>query len=225
MKTNLKLKSLYHAKAPQGLKSSLDNFWSRGRNALYRAGYKGVLRLAVTEAMVILFLIAILLFIIKFHNPEDRYFATTEDGHLLPMQSLTEPNLSMRALTSWSAQAATEVMTFGFNNYQYRLQESSRNFTEEGWQSFSSALERSKIITNVVKNQQLISAAPAQTPIVVAEGLYQERYQWQVQVPLVITYQAGSAISQSYMLVTMLIVRVPNMNSSNGIGIQQWVAQ
>lgn len=224
----IKFRSLPHAKninKPNLIKAKIDSFWIKGKNAVYRAGYKGILRIAVTEAMIILFLIAILLFIINFHNPEDRYFASTEQGKLLPMQQLTEPNLSVRALTSWSAQTATEVMTFGFNNYKYRLQEASRNFTDEGWESFSKALVRSKVIDKVTKNQQIITAAPAGTPILVAEGLYKERYQWQVQVPLVITYQAGSKVSSSAMIVNLLIVRLPNMTSSNGIGIQQWVAQ
>jgi len=164
-------------------------------------------------------------FVIQVHQPENRYFATTEDGRLVPMVALSEPNLSVPALMSWSAQAATEVMTFGFNDYKRRLQQASRNFTRLGWVSFTSALEKSRIIEMVEANGQVVSAAPASAPILISEGVVNGRYQWQVQVPLVVTYQAGSSVRDDKMLVTLLLVRVPKLESPNGVGIEQWIAR
>lgn len=195
------------------------------RNEFYRDGYRSILRIAVIEAMIILALVGAMYFVIEVHQPENRYFATTEDGRLVPMTPLSEPNLSVPALMSWSAQAATEVMTFGFNDYKRRLQEASRNFTRSGWASFTTALEKSRIIEMVEANQQVVSAAPSSAPVLISEGLSKGRYQWQVQVPLVITYQAGASVRSDNLLVTLLIVRVPKLESSNGVGIEQWLAQ
>jgi intracellular multiplication protein IcmL len=195
------------------------------RNEFYRDGYRTLLRIAVIEAMIILGLIGAMYFVIDVHQPENRYFATTEDGRLVPMVALSEPNLSIPALMSWSAQAATEVMTFGFNDYKRRLQQASRNFTRLGWVSFTSALEKSRIIEMVEANGQVVSAAPASAPILISEGIVNGRYQWQVQVPLVVTYQAGSSVRDDRMLVTLLLVRVPKLESPNGVGIEQWIAR
>ncbi|MBL8641351.1 MAG: type IVB secretion system apparatus protein IcmL/DotI [Alphaproteobacteria bacterium] len=195
------------------------------RNEFYRDGYRTLLRIAVIEAMIILALVGAMYFVIEVHQPENRYFATTEDGRLVPMVPLSEPNLSVPALMSWSAQAATEVMTFGFNDYKRRLQQASRNFTRLGWVSFTAALEKSRIIETVEANGQVVSAAPASAPILISEGLVNGRYQWQVQVPLVVTYQAGSSIRDDKMLVTLLLVRVPKLESPNGVGIEQWIAR
>jgi intracellular multiplication protein IcmL len=195
------------------------------RNEFYRDGYRTLLRIAVIEAMVILALVGAMYFVISVHQPENRYFATTEDGRLVPMVALSEPNLSVPALMSWSAQAATEVMTFGFNDYKRRLQQASRSFTRLGWVSFTAALEKSRIIEMVEANQQVVSAAPASAPILISEGVINGRYQWQVQVPLVVTYQAGSSVRDDRMMVTMLIVRVPKLESPNGVGIEQWIAR
>lgn len=195
------------------------------RNEFYRDGYRTLLRIAVIEAMIILALVGAMYFVIEVHQPENRYFATTEDGRLVPMVALSEPNLSVPALMSWSAQAATEVMTFGFNDYKRRLQQASRNFTRLGWVSFTSALEKSRIIEMVEANGQVVSAAPASAPILISEGVVNGRYQWQVQVPLVVTYQAGSSIRDDKMLVTLLLVRVPKLESPNGVGIEQWIAR
>ncbi|MCB1551217.1 MAG: type IVB secretion system apparatus protein IcmL/DotI [Alphaproteobacteria bacterium] len=196
-----------------------------GRSAYYRAGYRRILRIAVFESMVIVSLVALLFFIVDVHRPENRYFATTEDGDMIEMTPLYVPNLSVKALTSWSAQAATEVMTFGFNDYRRRLQEASRNFTPTGWQSFIKALNESRIIETVEANQQLILSAPAGVPVLVSEGLVKGRYEWQVQVPLVITYQAQSKVSSERLLITLTLVAVHDVESSSGVGIERWVAQ
>lgn len=195
------------------------------RNEFYRDGYRSILKIAVIEAMVILALVGAMYFVIEAHQPENRYFATTEDGRLVPMVALSEPNLSIPALMSWSAQASTEVMTFGFNDYKRRLQEASRNFTRVGWVGFTNALERSRIIEMVEANQQVVSAAPASAPILISEGVVDGRYQWQVQVPLVVTYQAGASVRSDKLMVTLTIVRVPRLESSSGVGIEQWIAQ
>ncbi len=194
------------------------------RNDFYRDGYRAILKVTVIQGFIIIGLVLAMFYIIKVHQPENRYFATTEDGRLMPMVALSEANLSTPALMSWVAQAATEVMTFGFNDYRRRLQESSRNFTRHGWESFTDALQRSRIIEMVEQNQQVVTAAPQGAPVVEREGIVAGRYQWTVQMPLVLTYQAQAKTKNDSLLVTLVVVRVPRLESPNGIGIEQWIA-
>lgn len=194
------------------------------RNEFYRDGYRSILKLAVFQSMIILALILAMFFVIYVNQPENRYFATTEDGRLIPLTALNEPNLSNPALMSWVAQSATEVMTFGFNDYRRRLQEASRNFTRPGWESFTQALQRSRIIEMVESNQQVVTAAPAGAPVLKSEGLIAGRYQWQVQLPMILSYQAGSKTRSDNILVTLVVVRVPRLENPNGVGIEQWLA-
>ena len=194
------------------------------RNEFYRDGYRSLLKIALIQVVVIIGLIGAMYMVIQTHQPENRYFATTEDGRLVPMIALSEPNMSAPALMSWVAQSATEVMTFGFNDYRRRLQESSRNFTRRGWESFTQALQRSRIIEMVEANQQVVTAVPQGAPILESQGLVAGRYQWIIQIPMVLSYQAGSATRSDSLLVTVVVVRVPRLESPNGIGIEQWIA-
>lgn len=194
------------------------------RNEYYRDGYRLALRISVVQSFIIIGLIAAMFFVIHVHQPENRYFATTEDGRLIPMVSLTQPNLSNPALMSWVAQAATEVMTFGFNDYRRRLQESSRNFTRRGWESFTSALQAARIIESIEANSQVITAAPRGAPVLQSEGVVNGQYQWIVQIPMVLSYQSGSKTRADNWIVTLVIVRVPRLESPNGVGIAQWIA-
>jgi len=194
------------------------------RNEFYRDGYRNLLRLNILLGVVIVGLIGAMYLIINVHQPENRYFATTEDGRLVPMVALSQPNLSTPALLSWVAQSTTEVMTFGFNDYRRRLQESSRNFTQRGWESFTQALQKSRIIEMVEARQQVVTAAPQGAPILESEGLRNGRYQWIVQVPLTLRYQSGAQSRADSLLVTVVVVRVPRLESPNGVGIEQWIA-
>ncbi len=194
------------------------------RNEYYRDGYRLALRVAVVQSFVILGLIGVCFFVVKVHQPENRYFATTEDGRLIPMISLIQPNLSTPALLSWVAQATTETMTFGFNDYRRRLQESSRHFTRRGWDSFTTALQRGRIIESIEGQSQVISAAPRGAPVVQSEGVYGGRYQWVVQIPMILTYTSGSKARSDNWIVSLVVVRVPRLESPNGVGISQWVA-
>ena len=194
------------------------------RNEFYRDGYRLALRVAVIQCFIIFGLIGAMFFIIYVHQPENRYFATTEDGRLIPMVPLTEPNLSTPALLSWVAQAASETMSFSFSNYRRNLQQASRHFTRAGWESFSNALEQAKIIKSVEENTQEVSAVPRGAPILKSEGIVSGQYQWVVQIPMLINYVSGSKSRSESLIITLVVVRVPRLESPNGVGIAQWIA-
>ncbi len=194
------------------------------RNEFYRDSYRLALRVAVIQSFIIVGLIAVMFYVVHVHQPENRYFATTEDGRLIPMVSLSQPNLSTPALMSWVAQASTEVMTFGFNDYRRRLQEASRHFTSRGWESFTGALQKARIIESIEANTQVITAAPRGAPVLQSQGIINGQYQWIVQIPMVLTYQSGARTRSDNWLVTLVVVRVPRLESPNGVGIAQWVA-
>lgn len=194
------------------------------RNEFYRDGYRLALRVAVIQCFIIFGLIGAMFFIIHVHQPENRYFATTEDGRLIPMVPLTQPNLSTPALLSWVAQATSETMSFSFSNYRRNLQESSRHFTRAGWESFSAALQQARIIESVEANTQEVTAVPRGAPVLQSEGIAGGQYQWVVQIPLLLTYVSGSKSRSDNWLITLVIVRVPRLESPNGVGIAQWIA-
>lgn len=194
------------------------------RNEFYRDGYRLALRVAVIQCFIIFGLIGAMFFIIHVHQPENRYFATTEDGRLIPMVPLNQPNMSTPALLSWAAQATSETMSFSFSNYRRNLQESSRHFTREGWEKFSGALQQARIIESIEENTQELTTVPRGAPILVSEGLAGGVYQWQVQIPVILTYVSGSKRRSDNWMITLVIVRVPRLESPNGVGIAQWIA-
>lgn len=195
------------------------------RNLFYRDGYRNLIRIAILEGVAIVGLIFALAITIAVSRPEDRFFATTADGRLIRMVPLNEPNMNDAALISWAARASSDVMTFGFHDYQRRLQESSSYFTRRGWQSFTEALDRSRVMEGVEKAQQVVTSAPKSAPVIVQQGLIDGIYRWVVELPLIVTYQSGTSQQSDTINVQLVIVRVSTLDSASGVGIQQWVAR
>lgn len=195
------------------------------RNVYYRDGYRNLVKIAIIQSMAIVALIIALTVTIMSSRPQDRFFATTSDGRLIRMIALNEPNMNDAALVSWAARAASDVMTFGFHDYQRRLQEASSYFTRRGWQSFTEALERSRLMEGVTKAQRVVTAAPKSAPVIIQQGLVDGVYRWIVELPLIVTYQSGTAQQSDTVNVQLVIVRVSTLDSPSGVGIQQWIAR
>jgi len=193
------------------------------RSAHYQAAFKNMLRIVVFETIAIVGLVISLIVYMNVSKPHDIYFATTHDGRQIPLVPLDKPNMQTPALLSWAAQAASEVMTFGFNDYNQRFQKSSRHFTGEGWENFLNAMKKSRTIESVESTQQIVTAVPHSAPILTGEGLYNGRYRWMVNLSLLITYQSGQDKKTTIMTVYLTIERVSTVDSPNGVGISQWI--
>ena len=195
------------------------------RNEFYRDGFRNIMKIAIAEAVIIVAMIVCFLFYMNLAEPQDRYFATTADGRIMRLVPLDQPNMAVPALMSWVAQAATDVMTFGFHDYQRRLQDASRHFTRRGWETFTEALQKSRIIEGVEKTQQVLTAAPKSAPILVQEGILNGRYRWVIEMPLMVTYRAGGASKTDTHQLRLVIERMPSLENPVGVGIEQWIAQ
>ena len=192
------------------------------RNNFYRDSQRRTI-IALLISIIVNFMMASLLFYIYTHPPAPKYFATSISGRITPLFPLNEPNQSDSAVLQWANQAAIAAFTYNFVNYRDELQASSGFFTSEGWTQFLTALQQSNNLEAVKAKKLIVSAVSTRAPIILQKGLLNGRYSWRVQMPILVTYQSASEFSQQNNVVTMLITRVPTLNSPRGIGISQFV--
>ena len=195
------------------------------RNEFYRDGFRKMINLAIFEAIIIVGLILTLIVYMSNSKAQDRYFATTADGRIMQLVPLNLPNMSKAAVLSWVSQAATDVMTFGYHDYTKQLQSASRHFTKTGWDSFTSALQRARIVESVQQLQQVVTAVPRSAPVILREGVVAGRYRWQVQLPIAVTYKGAAEGRTDNLLLTLVVERVSALENPNGVGIEQWIAE
>ena len=194
------------------------------RNKFYREGYQSLLKIAVAQGMVVLVLAALVVYKMFIEPPPVRYFATTDGGRIINLTPLTEPSLGDPAVLSWTAEAAADVMTFSFLDYQRRLQTSGSYFTPVGWEGFMKAIQDSRFLEGVQQNQQIVTAVPSQAPVIVERGKNDEHYFWRVQLPILVTFTSGDKKATKRQLLNLVIVRVSPLQNPSGLGIEQWVA-
>lgn len=194
------------------------------RNEFYRDGFRTMLRIALAEAVVIVLVILVFIVHVNASRPKNFYFATTADGRIIQLMPLNQPNMGTSSLMSWVAQASTEVMTFGFHDYQRRMQQSSRHFTRRGWESFTAALQKARIIESVEAGKQSVTAQPRSAPILIQEGVFNGKYRWVVDLPLTVNYQGSVGTRTDNLTVRLVIDRVSSLENPSGVGIEQWIA-
>lgn len=194
------------------------------RNEFYRDGFRNLIRIAILEALIIVGLLIAFISFMSTEKSQDRYFATTADGRIMQLLPLDQPNMTTAALMSWVAQATSEVMSFSYSDYQRRLQQSSRHFTQRGWATFAAALQASHILDGIQANKESLTASPRSAPILVQEGVINGKYRWIVKLPLQVNYDSLSTARNDNLNVTLVIERVPSLENPNGVGIEQWIA-
>ncbi len=186
-----------------------------------------------------LFLVTLLICIVSIslnilqliYKPKAQQFATfsSTDGstRLVEMIPLNEPNLSTQPLLQWATEAATSCYNFDFNRMEKQIQNLRPYFTAQGYQHYIEALQAENTLIDVKEKLLIVSAVPLKAPVILREAVSSsiERYAWQVQLPLLVTYQSSSELKKAEITVTMLIVRVDTLESPKGIGISQFLAR
>lgn len=195
----------------------------RMRNEFYRDNYRRIVAILLLAFLIITLLISALIYVVT-HPPAPKYFATDTTGRIIPLVPLNEPDLSTAALLQWANTAAVAAFTYNFVDYRAQLQAASEFFTPEGWQAYLQSLEASNDLVAVKAKNLVVSAVATGAPIITQRGIVDGRYTWQIQMPLLVTYQSASQITPQNLLVNMVITRVSTLDSPRGIGIAQFIA-
>ncbi len=193
-----------------------------GQSEDYRSGAVIMMRIVGFETLAILALTMLLGFVIMTQKNHDRYFAAMGTGRYLEMQAMSYPNMSRTAVSDWVAEAASEVMTFGFNDVDQRFAVSRRNFTPDGWESFRKALTKSSVLTNMMQLQQMITSVPAGVPTLSQVGLIDGHYSWVFDMPLLVTFRAGGVHRTIMAHVHVVVDKVSPEDNPRGLGISSW---
>lgn len=197
------------------------------RNKFYREGYQSLMKIAIAQGMVVVVLAFLVVYKMFIEPPPVRYFATSNDGRIIKLTPLNEPSMTDATVLSWVSQAASNVMTFSFLDYRTRLQQSAEYFTPVGWDGFLKAIQESRFLEGVRVQQQIITAVPADAPVIIArkqENESGDRFYWRIQLPMIVTFTSGEKTASKRQLLNLVVVRVSPLENPSGLGIEQWVA-
>lgn len=191
------------------------------RNEFYRDGYRKCL-----TAVLVLILANIIglmsVFAMYTQRPETKFFATSPDGRIIPIVPLNQKGKSSAEILDWATKAAIKTYTYDYVNYRTSLQDVSELFTGDGWTQFQRALTSSRMLKTVIASKLVMTARPTGAPVVVEEGVRNNRYIWSIQIPMLVKLSGDKSLTKP-VKVSMLVQRVSLVNNPEGIAIVNFV--
>lgn len=193
--------------------SKLSNQYDTVRDA-----YRRLVRINVFLVCLALFL-AIILTFQAIRPVKPHYYATTRQGDIVPMFALSQPLVTNEYVRQWASIAARKSFSFSFSDFFQQIQAITPYFTKDGMQAFKQALSQSGL-ANTIENKHLVVSAVVNGAVVTMnQGVIHGRYQWMLQMPVLLTYSSASDDAHRQMIITMNISRVPTLDTSMGIQI------
>ncbi len=160
------------------------------------------------------------------HPEEPRYLQVKKEQNktqFRQVQASMGRLLSRESLLLWVQEVVGNVYTFNPVNYQQKFSDMlSTNFTPEGGDSFRQVLNDSQLLKQVLSQQLNVTGIVSGQPVILKQGPFLGVYSWKVQMPVLLTFESASQISTKRIIVTVLIVNIPTIESPLAIGIQQF---
>lgn len=197
------------------------------RNYFYRRQYLLALGAFGMALLVLVVLFFVLIYVVR--NPTaPLYFATDNVGRLIKVVPVTQPNMSTEDMTRWAINAVEKTYSYDYVNYRRQLQSAQKYFTTYGWTKYMSALKTSNNLIALTNRKLVIRAKVVGPPKLIVAGLLGGSYAWKFEMPVLVTnwlppYDAQSKFTNA-LTVTVIVQRMPILQSSDGVGIVQLVA-
>ncbi|QGP49277.1 intracellular multiplication protein IcmL [Piscirickettsia salmonis] len=189
------------------------------RNDFYRDNFRRVALILLISIMINL-IILIFLIVSLTTKPKPNYFAVTDSGRLIKLQSLANPAENDAYVINWLSNAVVNINTLDFLNYRNQTEGKRQYFTQYGWGQYLKAFKN--IIGKIKSGQYVSRAVVTDAPVVIQKGIVSGVYSWRLQVPVTITYQKGNSKDTQNLVWTVLVQR--NDDSKDSLmGISQIV--
>jgi intracellular multiplication protein IcmL len=156
------------------------------------------------------------------------YFASSDDGRIVPIVPLSRPVMSSNALDNWVTTAVTNSLQISFSTYRSDLESSKQYFTDAGFRAFTSQITESQLLGSILANRYnefaVMGGAPVLLSVPGAVDKTGAAY-WIWQVPVSVTLESADAKFTAGHTVTVTVVRVPQTDNPSGLGITDFIEQ
>lgn len=162
-----------------------------------------------------------------FHEGGNRYFAADEQGRVIDLVALSQPNHKDSVIAQWASRALVDTFQFNFDNYRTALNEAVQEyFTSSGGTRLIQELEGNGTLETVAEQQLLVSLIVDEVPIVIDKGRVNggRYFAWRLQAPATITYRnTRNRTFTNKVTITATVVRRSMLEDPEGLGISSIV--
>jgi hypothetical protein len=181
-----------------------------------------VFLLALLIGFQCLVLLQLILMLRSTVNPPPVFFPTTASSQLILEAPLDQASIPSNVVLNWVAETLMTVNTFNFVSYPIVMEKAKEHFTKEGYEFYQKALTDAKIIDKLTDQKLVLTATPTDAPQITKEGSLGGRYLWKIKIPMEFHYQSVADNIVDNIDITLLIMRVPTIQSPNGVAILKY---
>jgi intracellular multiplication protein IcmL len=153
--------------------------------------------------------------------PRPHYFYTDGNGAPREVYPLDYPVMSDADVAVWTVNSVVAAYTIDFANYRDQLSSASQHFTIAAWRSFGTAFINSGNFEKLKEARLVSSAQPERAALIVHKAIIGDRLTWEIQFPMLVTYENENETNTEHLMVTVLIVRTSETDHPDGIAIEQ----
>lgn len=194
------------------------------RHGFYQDGYKKASLIVVAMLVLSVMLLVLDFSLLANRKRPPEFFTLTCDGNFATVTPLSSPYVSDAKVLSWAATAISSAYSMDYIHFREQLESNSTHFTPLGWRSFGDVFKASRNLETVIDRKLIVSSVPTAAPVITKRGVLNGRYTWQVEMPILVSYQNKDTDIQQSLKVTVNVVRTPLSEGQDGIAISQYIA-
>ena len=154
-----------------------------------------------------------------------RYFASSPDHEPYPVFPLDRPVVDNPALLDWVSEAVVRAYSLDFVRYRQQSEEAKVAFETHAWNTWARSFIEARNLAKIVDAKMVTRAVPRSAPVVAREGVVRGRYVWNVQFPMVLSYENTNGEVPETLLIEVMVARSDDPKHRRGIAIAQLVAK
>ena len=191
------------------------------RQDFYRINFKKLVNILLISLLLNIILIGTIFFLYK-KTSTIKYFAVNNQGEMTELKNRF--HITPEIISNWTTQALSNLYNIDFLNYREELTQRQKYFTEDGWEGFLSAYNKT---LKQIKAKKLVSRSVITSPpVVIASGNINGIKAWKVQTAITIFYKNETKQEQGHYIITVLLKRTgESTNNQQILGITQLIQQ
>ena len=191
------------------------------KNTFYRDKFRKMMKLITLLVISATLLLATFIFqSLKRENVT--YYGSSTNGEQTPLHALSDPVLTERLVTQWASIASKKAYQLNFEHYSSQLDAMKIYFTKAGWSSYNDAIQSSGFLS-IIKSQKLeVDAIVTDEPVVKNTGVDHGVRYWNVEMPVLVSFNSASNSAQKKLIIGMKIVRSRDIAAPSGLQIEHF---
>lgn len=145
----------------------------------------------------------------------ETFFVTNQNNQIIPLTPVNQA-FAESDVTNWAAEAIMDIYTLSPLDFRKRVTvDFQKYFTPDGLKNYRQAI--APRLNQITSSTQSMTATPSGSPVIINKGVLDNRYYWQVMLPIQVTYVSKDERITELRRVVMNIVRADQSRYPSGL--------